>query len=153
DRLLDRLLPRVRFLFTPAVLLGTLGLMLAALGLLATHWGDFLARLPTAREFFRWQTLLSLGVALGVVKVLHELGHGLCCKRFGGQVPEMGLLLVVFFPCLYCNVSDSWTIPGKWRRMAVSAAGIYVELLVAALATFLWWLTDPAGAVHHWCLM
>ncbi len=152
DRALARLLPWVRFAFTtPFVLLG-LGLMLAALALVATHWGDFLARLPEAREFFTLKNLLCLWAALGLVKVLHELGHGLCCKAFGGTVHEAGLLLLMFFPTLYCNVSDSWSIPQRRRRIAVSAAGIYVELLIAALATFGWWATDPGTLVNTLCL-
>src|SRR5207302_8087919 len=59
---------------------------------------------------------------------------------------------LVFFPTLYCNVSDSWTIPQRRRRLAVSAAGIYVELLVAAAATFAWWASDPASFVSQLCL-
>jgi putative peptide zinc metalloprotease protein len=149
DRFLTRVVPRVRFAFTlPFLLLGA-GLMLAALGLVATHWGEFLARLPEAREFFSFKNLLYFWAALGLVKVLHELGHGLCCKAFGGTVHEAGLLLLVFFPTLYCNVSDSWSIPQRRRRIAVSGAGIYVELLVAALATFVWWATDSTSFVHQ----
>src|SRR5690348_12959524 len=100
DRWFDRLLPWVRPLFTvPAFLLG-LGLMLAALGLLATHWDDLLARLPDARAFFTLPTLLYLWLAVGLVKVLHELGHGFCCKAFRGSVHEMGVLFLVFSPSL-----------------------------------------------------
>jgi putative peptide zinc metalloprotease protein len=152
DRWFDRLLPWVRPLFTvPAFLLG-LGLMLAALGLLATHWDDLLARLPDARAFFTLPTLLYLWLAVGLVKVLHELGHGFCCKAFGGSVHEMGVLFLVFSPSLYCDATDSWMVAGKWRRIAVSLAGIYVELLVASVATFVWWLTDTAAPLHHLCL-
>jgi putative peptide zinc metalloprotease protein len=152
DRFLDRLLPWVRIAFTRSFVLVSAGLMLAALALVATCWGGFLARLPDARAFFSFQNLLCLWVALGAVKVLHELSHALCCKAQGGAIPEAGVLLLVFFPTLYCNVSDSWAIPNKWRRMAVSAAGIWVELLVAALATFLWWAAEPGSLVSNLCL-
>jgi putative peptide zinc metalloprotease protein len=152
DRFLARLLLWTRFVFTlPFLLLGA-AVVLGALALVATHWGDFTARLPGAREFFSFKNLVYLWVALGLVKVLHELGHGLCCKAFGGKVHEAGLLLLVLFPTLYCNVSDSWTLPSKWRRIAVSLAGIWVELLAAALATFGWWVTEPGTFAHHLCL-
>src|SRR5207237_5512542 len=59
---------------------------------------------------------------------------------------EMGALFLVFSPCLYCNVSDSWTLPSKWRRIIISFAGIYVELVIAALATWIWW-NAPDGSV------
>jgi putative peptide zinc metalloprotease protein len=152
DPLLSRLAPPLRFLFGRAAALVALALVLAALGLIATHWHEFLGRLPSYREFFTPRTLVYLWLALGLAKVLHELGHGLCCKRHGGSVHEMGLLFLVFCPTLYCNVSDSWNLPSKWQRLAIAAAGIYVDLVLAALATFGWWATDPAALLHHLCL-
>lgn len=151
DPFLARLAPPLRFLFGRAAALVAVALALAALGLIATRWHDFLGRLPSYREFFTAHTFLYLWLALGLAKVLHELGHGLCCKRHGGTVPEMGLLFLLFCPTLYCNVSDSWNLPGKWQRMAIAAAGIYVDLVLAALATFGWWATDPAALLHHLC--
>jgi putative peptide zinc metalloprotease protein len=152
DHLLGRLLPRVRLALTPRFLLLGCGLVLSALTLLATHWQDFVARLPSAREFFSPRTVLILWLALGLVKVLHELGHGLCCKACGGEVHETGVLLLVLFPALYCDVSDGWMLPRKWQRIAISLAGIYVELLVAALATLLWWASAAGTIVHNVCL-
>ena len=64
-------------------------------------------------------------------KVLHELGHGLACRLFGGECHEIGVMLLVGTPCLYCNVSDSWLLPDKWKRAAIGAAGMYVELVLA----------------------
>jgi putative peptide zinc metalloprotease protein len=75
--------------------------------------------------------------------VLHELGHALACKHFGGEVRELGFMLLVFAPCLYCDVSDAWRLPSKWRRIAVSAAGIGVEMVLAAIATIIWWYAQP----------
>ena len=46
-------------------------------------------------------------------------------------------------PCLYCDVSDSWMLKSKWQRAAIAAAGMYVELILAAVATFIWWLSAP----------
>jgi len=148
DRLLGRLLPWVRWAFSPGFVVLGLGLMLAALGLLVTHWAEFLARLPGMYEWLHWQNLLCLWLVLGTVKVLHELGHGLCCKAMGGEVHEMGLQLLFFFPALYCDVSDSWMLDRKSRRIAISLAGIFVELMIAASATFVWWATDPESVAH-----
>ena len=77
------------------------------------------------------------------MKVLHELGHALACKHFGGEVHELGFMLLVFAPCLYCDVSDAWRLPSKWQRIAVSAAGMIVELVLAAVATIVWWYAQP----------
>src|SRR5262249_53225420 len=113
--------------------------MLSAVLLVAFNFETFRARLPSYEAFFSFKTVVWLWVALGAVKVIHEFGHGLSCKAFGGEVHEMGLLFLVFSPCLYCNVSDAWTLPSKWKRIIISFAGIYVELVIAATATWVWW--------------
>jgi putative peptide zinc metalloprotease protein len=148
DAMLNRVAPCLAFPFRgPWVALG-LAFVAAAVGLVVTHWGDFLDRLPSYQELLTPQHLLCLWLAVGVAKVLHELGHGLCCKAQGGEVHDMGLLLLAFFPALYCDVTDSWMLASRWRRMAVAAAGIYVDLLVAAAAAFLWWQSAPGTLVH-----
>jgi putative peptide zinc metalloprotease protein len=75
----------------------------------------------------------------------------LACKRLGGECHEMGVMLLVCTPCLYCNVSDAWMVPSKWRRATIGAAGMYFELILAAICTFLWWLSEP-GLLNHLCL-
>src|SRR5262249_13042325 len=77
---------------------------------------------------------------------------GLSCKAFGGEVHEMGLLFLVFSPCLYCNVSDAWTLPSKWKRIIISFAGIYVELIIAAIATWVWWNTPAHPFINNMSL-
>jgi len=143
DRLLAGMLPYLRWLFTPAALVGCIALGVAALLLIAVQWNTFQARLPAFHEFFAASNWIYLALALAVTKVLHEFGHGLCCRRFGGQCHEMGLMMLVFTPCLYCDVTDSWLLKSKWQRAAIGAAGMYVELVVASLATFIWWLSAP----------
>ena len=93
----------------------------------------------------------TLGITMAVVKVLHEFGHGLSCKHFGGECHELGAMMLVFTPALYCNVSDSWMLPNKWHRAAIGAAGMYVELFLASIATFLWWFSQP-GLLNSICL-
>ena len=78
-----------------------------------------------------------------MTKVMHEFGHGLTCKHFGGECHEMGVMILVLTPCLYCNVSDSWMLPNKWHRAAIGAAGMYVELVLASICTFIWWFSEP----------
>ncbi|MFM7151773.1 MAG: site-2 protease family protein [Gemmataceae bacterium] len=127
-------------------------LMLAAVLLVATHFDTFLSKLPSYHEFFSFKTAIYLWMALAVVKVIHEFGHGLSCKRFGGEVHEMGFLLMCLSPALYCNVSDAWILPNKWHRIIISAAGIYVELVIAAIATFIWWYTPTQPFINNLAL-
>ena len=88
------------------------------------------ARFPL---FLPRQNWLWLGLTLAVTKVLHEFGHGLSCKHFGGECHEIGIMMLVLTPCLYCNVSDSWMLPNRWHRAAIGAAGMYVELVLASI--------------------
>ncbi|MGD9723901.1 MAG: site-2 protease family protein [Pirellulales bacterium] len=150
-RLLDWLSPKVGWLFSPVCVIGVLTMGLAAVLMVAVQFDTFLARLPDIHSVVSASNLPWLLVMLAVVKILHELGHALACRRFGGDCHEMGLMLLVLTPCLYCNVSDSWMLPSKWRRIAVAAAGMYVELLLASICTFLWWASAP-GLFHALCL-
>ena len=120
-----------------------MSIALCALLLVIVQFDVFRSRLPTFHQFFGPHNWLYLGVTMAFVKVLHEFGHGLTCKRFGGECHEMGFMLLVFTPALYCNVSDSWLLPNKWHRTAIGAAGMYVEMFIAGLATFGWWFSEP----------
>jgi putative peptide zinc metalloprotease protein len=139
ERLLLKMLPWLWWIFTYTFLAISVGVMLGAILLVLTHFQTFQDRLPAYHEFFSFKQVVYLWAALGIVKVIHEFGHGLSCKIFGGEVHEMGLLFLCFSPCMYCNVSDAWTLPSKWKRIIISGAGIYVELMIAAIATFVWW--------------
>ena len=108
-----------------------------------SQFDKFAARLPDFHAFLTPGGLAWLAVVLAVTKILHELGHALVCRHFGGECHEMGVLLLVFTPCLYCNVSDAWMFPAKWPRIAISAAGIAVEVVLASVCLFLWYFSEP----------
>jgi putative peptide zinc metalloprotease protein len=151
DRILTWLHARVQFMFrTPAVVICVL-LALSALTLVTVQLDEFRAKLPGFHDFFTLQNAIWIGITLGVTKVIHEFGHGLTCKHFGGECHEMGVMLLVLTPCLYCNVSDSWMLPSKWQRAMIGAAGMYVEVIIASICTFLWWYSKP-GLLNQLCL-
>ncbi|HEX3725849.1 MAG TPA: hemolysin D, partial [Pirellulales bacterium] len=149
--LLDWLWPKCRFLFSPACVAVNLLLAVGAVLLIVVQFDTFHARLPEFRAIVAAENLPWLLVALAATKMMHELGHALACRTFCGDCHEIGFMLLVFVPCLYCNVSDSWMFDNKWRRIAVAAAGIYVELILASTCTFLWWWTEP-GLFNSLCL-
>lgn len=151
DRTLSWIDAWVGWVFSWPAFAMALALAFIALSLVAANLEEMQRRLPSSTEFFSAQNWLVLALCLAVTKVCHELGHGLACKRFGGECPEMGLMFLCFTPCLYCNVSDSWMIPNKWKRAAVGAAGMYVELFLASLAVMVWWWTHP-GVINHLAL-
>lgn len=140
------------FLFSNWFFILSVIVMGAAVLLVATHFDTFRRKMPDFQEFFTLKSIAYLYVSLAVVKVIHEFGHGLSCKRFGGEVHEMGALLMCFSPALYCNVSDAWVLPNKWHRIIISFAGIYVELLIAAIATFVWWYTPTQPFINNLAL-
>jgi len=148
---LNWLVPQTRFLFAPWCVTFCVGLMLAAGVLAAVRIDTLQSRLPHFHEFFGATNLILLAATLAVTKVLHELGHAVSCRHFGGECHEMGVMLLVLTPCLYCNVSDAWMLPSRWQRIVISAAGIYVELLLSAVCLFMWWFTVP-GAFNSLCL-
>jgi putative peptide zinc metalloprotease protein len=80
------------------------------------------------------------------VKVLHELGHGLACKAYGGEVHEFGVMLLALYPVPYVDASSSAAFVSKWQRALVGAAGVAAELFVAALAFYAWLLIEPGMA-------
>jgi putative peptide zinc metalloprotease protein len=152
EKLLIRMLPYCRFIFSLWFFAISVCFMLGAIFLLLSHFETFMDRLPSYQEFFNHKTLMYMWAALGITKVIHEFGHGLSCKHFGGEVHEMGFLLLCLSPAMYCNVSDAWTMPNKWHRIVISFAGIYVELMIAAAATFIWWNSSAQPFVQNMSL-
>ncbi len=88
-------------------------------------------------------SLLALWFTYPLVKALHEFGHAVAVKRWGGEVHEIGILFLVFVPVPYVDASAASAFPEKRRRMLVSAAGIAVELFLAAIALFVWLAAEP----------
>jgi putative peptide zinc metalloprotease protein len=151
EGILNFLNPFTWWYFTLPALFAVVLFGLSALALLFANWHQFQSKLPTFEQFFAAHNWIYLGLTMAAVKVLHEFGHGLSCKRYGGECHEMGLMFLVFTPCLYCNVSDSWMLPNKWHRVFIGFAGMYVELTLASLATYLWWFSEP-GMFNFLCL-
>ena len=77
---------------------------------------------------------LRLGLTAAALKVVHEFAHGVACRRLGGEVREWGVLLLLFVPLPYVDVTSSWRFPSKWDRVRVAAAGMLVETFLAAVA-------------------
>jgi len=152
EKLLEGLMPFTRWFFSIPMLIIWAMMALTALSLVLVQFEEFRSRLPAFNEFFASGNWFWLALTLGITKILHEFGHGLSCKRFGGECHEMGVMLLVLTPCLYCNVSDSWLLPSKWQRAAIGADGMYVEIFLSSIATFIWWYTDPVSTINQVCL-
>ncbi len=146
DRLFTWLAPKITFIWTPAFLVFSAGCIALAATLV------FANRHELAGSFLNslhWQTAVLAWLVLMVVTTLHEFAHGLTCKQHGGEVHEVGFLLLMLMPCFYCNVSDAWLFREKSKRLWVTLAGGYFELFVWAWAVFVWRLTTPDSLVHY----
>lgn len=86
------------------------------------------------------KTIIFLYVSMVITTILHELGHAVVCRKYGGNVNSMGIVLFFFMPCLYCDVSDIYLMRNRKASLFVSAAGLYTNLLLgnsAAIAYFI----------------
>lgn len=145
DLLLASLDPWLRPLFSRAGALLWCAVVLGA-GITALRHAPELA--AAGRSLLEPNSVLALWFAYPVVKALHELGHACAVKRWGGEVHEVGILFLVFLPLPYVDASAASVFPEKRRRMAVGAAGIAVDLFLAAVASFVWVAVEP-GVVRH----
>jgi multidrug resistance efflux pump len=141
DAFLGLLADKLRFMFTPGFVLVSAALIGWALGIVLANGAEIAVDLG---GLYNLHSLLLVWVVVMCVIIAHELAHGLTCKHFGGSVHELGVLLLFFQPTLYCNVSDAWLFPEKTKRLWVSFAGAYCELVLWALATACWCVFDPS---------
>jgi putative peptide zinc metalloprotease protein len=141
DSFLERHLPKVRWLYNwPVVLLG-LTIIISGAVTAAMHWQELTTNV-IANSLSPYN-LIMMVLLYPPIKLLHEFGHAFTTKMEGGEVHEMGIMFLVFMPIPYVNVSSASTFRSKYRRILVGAAGIAVELLLSALALFLWLSVEP----------
>ena len=121
-----------------------LAVVLPALVLLPPHWGDLTHNLSD--RVLQVDNLLALWLVFPLIKACHELGHASATKSGGGEVHDIGLMLLVLMPVPYVDASASSVFRSKSRRAAVGAAGMLVEVFIAALAFYVWLAVEPGFA-------
>src|SRR5439155_2923382 len=140
-----------RWLWSPAFVGGSVALFAIYAAIVAVRWDEFL------RAAVGFYTLNGFGVRDWVISWLlfvviggiHELGHGLTTKHFGGEVHEIGMMLFYFSPAFFCNTNDAWTFERRAHRVWVSFAGPWIQLVLAALAAVVWALSEPTTVLHR----
>jgi putative peptide zinc metalloprotease protein len=130
-----------RALMSWPVLVAWLLLTLPAGVLAFQHWGRLTENLSD--RVLSASNVVLLWFTYPLVKAVHEWAHGLAVKAFGGTVREIGLMFVVFTPVPYVDATSSYRFPSKWARALVAAAGIMAELLLGAIALYVWLLAEP----------
>jgi putative peptide zinc metalloprotease protein len=141
----DKFLERTQFLFSP--LFGWFGgllwlaVILYGLLLAGVHWTELTSNVTD--RVLSLENVLILSLVYPLFKAVHEFGHAYAVKRWGGEVHEMGIMLLVFVPIPYVDATSSYSFRDKRKRMLVGAAGILVELFLAALAVIVWVNAGP----------
>ena len=144
ERFLARTLPLVRPIFGGLGVTVWIVVVALALGALSTHWSALTE--DVVDRALSVQNLLILWAVYPFVKLLHELGHAFATKVWGGEVHEIGIMLLVLFPVPYVEASSASAFRSKRQRMLVGAAGILVEMFLAAVALLVW-VNVETGAV------
>lgn len=125
-------------LSVPATLVAV-ALMLFASFTLLSHWDHFANE---TSEVFSGSNFVWLLASWVILKVIHESAHAIACHRFGGEIKDVGVVLVLFAPLAYVDVSSCWRMNSRWARMIVAAAGMYAEFLFACAALIVWRYTE-----------
>lgn len=131
-------------IFSPFGFFIWITLIIAAIVVTIMSWSELEA--PRIEAILTGQNIAYLAISYVFVKILHELGHGLAIKKYGAEVREFGIMMLVFFPVPYVDASQSAFFKSKYQRMLVSAAGVMTELAIAALALIIWSFSE-AGAI------
>lgn len=145
DRFLVRTLPLVgKFIGVFGALLwfGVVGMALKVV------IDNFDAAMEQTQSILSPNNLFLLYLGMVIVKTLHEFGHAYFCRKYGGEVHRMGIMLLVFTPIPFVDATSSWGFRSRWKRILVAAAGMIVEVFVAAIAVFIWARTGT-GVWHN----
>jgi len=154
DRFFDRWTPRLRFFFSKPFLILSVALFVTYFTIFVTKWPEMhhaIRGLYTLSHYTLGSFLLLWVTFMGIV-IVHEMGHGFTCKYFGGQVHEMGAMLIYFQPAFYCNVNDAWTFTDLRARLWVTAAGSWIQLVLAGIAGLVWLAAAPGTVVSQMAL-
>ena len=105
------------------------------------HWPELTENITD--RILAPKNLLILWLTFPFIKAFHEFGHGFAVKIKGGEVHEMGIMLLVFTPIPYVDASDASAFRERRERVLVGAAGMLVEVFIAALALSVWINIEP----------
>ncbi|MFV2067561.1 MAG: HlyD family efflux transporter periplasmic adaptor subunit [Pirellulales bacterium] len=147
SRTIGLLTPWLSWIHSPGGFLAWGVVTATALYQIVSRWDRFVASSEGILAPGNWLWLLLSWIGL---KIAHEVSHGVVCHRYGGTVREAGLLMILFAPIAYVDVTSSWRFRSKWQRIHTAAAGMVIEILIASLAALLWSATPP-GPLNNVC--
>jgi putative peptide zinc metalloprotease protein len=141
ERFLETTMPLFRPFFSWYGAVLWLAIVTGAVVQAGLHW-DELTKDITDRVLAP-SNLLLIWITFPLLKAFHEFGHAYAVKRWGGEVHEMGVMLLVLMPVPYVDASAASAFRDKYPRVIVGSAGMLVEAVVAALALLVWINVEP----------
>ncbi len=135
ERLLRRISPWLQDIFGYWSLLLFIVVGVFALSCLYMNFDRFAEQASHALANGGWVTMIIVWLA---IKIAHELAHGVASHKYGAHVKDCGTVLILFMPMAFMDISSSAKLPNRWHRIIISAAGMYVELFLTALAIIVW---------------
>ena len=147
DRFFERVTPYLKWLLSSRLVVIWFCLMISALFAISRNWNSLI---DISGDIITQNGWLIIIIAWLFLKAIHEFAHALAAKKYGCIVKESGVILILFTPIAFVDISGIWRIRSKWRRIIISLAGVYVELAIAFIAAVVWSETSP-GVLHHWC--
>lgn len=140
DKFLSYLARKIPWLTSIGLILWLI-VVIPALFMAGQHWSELTENLSD--RVLSSSNLFALALIYPFVKLLHEFGHGVLTKIWGGTVHEMGIMFLVFTPVPYIDTSSSSAFNSKYQRAIVGAGGMLVELFIAATALYVWLTVEP----------
>jgi putative peptide zinc metalloprotease protein len=147
DSALERMHPYLKWLFTPGFVIFSVFLFFLTFVIVVADWPR-ISRDTIEFYNFTNKTAYDIWVfwiLLFFISGIHEFGHGLTCKHFGGQVHQMGLMLVFFTPAFYTDCTDMHMFDRTSKRLWTIFNGLWVEMVMCGLATLVWYFSPPGS--------
>jgi putative peptide zinc metalloprotease protein len=151
DRFLTALYRYTRFIYTPWFTILTLVGFAFTAGITITHWNEIG---QDTKEFYNfsnkdWVDIFILYSLIFAVVIIHEFAHAYVSKHFGNRVTAMGFALIYLTPALFTDTTEAEVMSSRYERLVVTVAGVWSELMVCSIATFIWWGTPPDTPLHN----
>ncbi|HEU5248681.1 MAG TPA: efflux RND transporter periplasmic adaptor subunit [Thermoanaerobaculia bacterium] len=151
DRFLNRTIKYVGWIWSPPAAIATLVASVWTAWIFGRHWGPLWSGTMDLYHFLGkpFLDIVEFFFILSIIGAIHEFAHAYALKKYGGECHDIGFALFYFTPAFYCDTSDAFMFPNQMKRLWVTIAGIYSEVAICAVATFLWVVSYPDTLVNQ----
>ncbi len=150
DALIEKGYGKLRFIYTPWFTALTLVSFAFMAIIFVTHWSQIGV---DSVEYYTFTDksaadLAEFWILFFIVAFFHESAHAITCKHYGAGVHATGFHLIYLTPAFFVDASELWVYGNRFQRVVTALAGIWMELILCAIAAVVWWGTPPGGSIH-----